>query len=167
MRGSEGHGQANGAPLLLRILRDQRVSFLLVGAFNTALGFGLFVVLDLTLGRTLDAVAGRTVGSLATLLCSYAVAIVVAFFLYRKFVFRVRGHLLRDFLRFQSVYWVALTINAFALPILVGWGFPRIPTQAAIVIVTTVISYVGHRFFSFRRAPIATSSDRTRSPSTD
>lgn len=144
--------EARKPSLLLRVLRDQRVSFLLVGGFNTALGFSLFVILDLTLGRALDVTAGRTIGSLATLFCSYAIGIVVAFFLHRRFVFRVHGHLVRDFLRFQSIYWLALAINAFALPLLVELGFPRIPTQAVIVAVTTVISYVGHRYFSFRRS---------------
>lgn len=138
-------------PLIRRLLRDQRISFLLVGGFNTVVGFGLFVVLDLTLGRALDDTAGRTIGSLATLICSYAIGIVVAFFMHRRFVFRVQGHLLRDFVRFQSVYWLALAINALALPLLVELGFPRIPTQAVIVVATTVISYVGHRYFSFHR----------------
>jgi putative flippase GtrA len=56
------------------------------------------------------------------------------------------------------VYLVSLGINLVTLPILVGIGMPRILAQALIIVVTTVLSYVGHRYFSFRR-PRATGTD--------
>lgn len=136
---------------IARILRDQRVSFLLIGGVNTVVGFVLFVILDLTLGRYLDRVVNEVVGSIATVVVSYAIAIQIAFVLHRRFVFRVEGHLWRDLLRFQTVYLVSLGINLVTLPILVSLGMPRILAQALIIVVTTVLSYVGHRYFSFRR----------------
>ncbi len=84
---------------------------------------------------------------------SYAVAVLVAFALYRRLVFRVRGHVLRDLARFVSVYAVSITLNAVSLPVLVALGVPRLIAQALIVVVITLISYVGHRWFSFRRPP--------------
>ena len=53
--------------------------------------------------------------------------------MHRRFVFRVRGHVLRDFVRFWSVYLTAVGINAVALPLLVELGMPRILAQAIIV----------------------------------
>jgi putative flippase GtrA len=143
---------ASGQPgPLLRLVRDQRVAFLIVGATNTAVGFLLFVGFELTVGRYVDVAVNRVAGSLATLLCAHVLAVLFAFVLYRRFVFRVRGHVLRDLARFEAVYLVAITINAVVLPILVELGVQRILAQASILIVTTLISYFGHRHFSFRR----------------
>ena len=137
--------------VLLRLLRDQRVAFLIIGGINTVIGFGLFVLFVVTFGHAVDRAIGPILGSLVALACAHVVGVLIAFVLHRRFVFRVRGHVWRDLARFESVYLVAIAVNAIALPALVGVGAPRIPSQAAIVIVTTVISYVGHRFFSFRR----------------
>ncbi len=61
--------------------------------------------------------------------------------------------MLRDLARFVSVYAVSITLNAVSLPVLVALGVPRLIAQALIVVVITLISYVGHRWFSFRRPP--------------
>ncbi|AXH35344.1 GtrA family protein [Humibacter sp. BT305] len=145
-------GAAPGRPgLLLRLVRDQRIAFLLVGATNTGFGFLVFIVFDLTVGAWLDSSVNETVGSLGTLACAHVVSVLFAFALYRAFVFKVRGHVLRDLLRFESVYLVAIGVNAVILPILVNLGWNRILAQLAILVVTTLISWFGHRGFSFRR----------------
>lgn len=141
-----------GAPgLLLRLIRDQRVAFFIVGVTNTIVGFALFVGFDLTLGRWVDTRAGTVWGSLATLLASHILGVLWAFILYRRFVFRVRGHVWRDLARFETVYLTALGINTVTLPLLVQLGTNRIVAQAIITLVLTVLSYFGHRHFSFRR----------------
>lgn len=149
--------------LLLRIVRDQRTAFLIVGGINTAIGFTLFALVDLTLGIGVDSAAGSVVGSLVTLGVSHVIGVLIAFTLHRRFVFKVTGHVWRDLARFESVYLVALAINAVVLPVLVTLGTPRLPAQACILAVTTLLSYVGHRYFSFRR-PVATTDEQ---PPTD
>lgn len=146
-------GEPQEPGLLLRLIRDQRVAFLLVGAVNTVVGYGFFVAADLTLGRWLDEVANTVVGSVATLLLAHVLGTLWAFTLYRRLVFRVRGHVLIDLLRFESVYLVALGINVVTLPVLVELGIDRLLAQALILLATTVLSYLGHRYFSFRRPP--------------
>ena len=42
-------------------------------------------------------------------------------------------------------------INVVALPVLVELGLHRIPAQAIILAPATLLSYFGHRHFSFRR----------------
>jgi len=129
-----------------RLLADERVRFVLVGGTNTVVGFGLFVVFELTIGRSL--------GYLVSLYLSYLIAVALAFVLHRRFTFRVSGtgKVLIDFVRFAGVYVVTLVINTAALPLLVELvGFVPVVAQAIVVVVTTVVSYFGHRFFSFRR----------------
>lgn len=136
---------------LRRFFEDQRVRFLLVGGINTGFGFAVFIVFDLTVGRALDNVGSSVAGSIVTLLLSHVVASILAFVLYRRFVFRVTGNVVLDFVRFQGVYAVPLAINLIVLPVLVEVGVPRIAAQATIIVVTTLFSYFGHKFFSFRR----------------
>jgi putative flippase GtrA len=137
---------------LRELLADRRVRFLLVGGFNTVFAFVLFAALEATAGRALDRAGNPVAGSLVPLLGSYAVAILVAFALYRRLVYRVHGHVLRDLGRFVSVYVVSITLNAVLLPLLVAVGVPRLGAQALLVVLITVVSYVGHGRFSFRRA---------------
>jgi len=57
------------------------------------------------------------------------------------------------------VYLVALGINAVALPLLVHLGQNRIVAQGIITLASTVLSYVGHRHFSFRRPVVTPQTD--------
>lgn len=139
--------EAGGAlARILRLRHDQRVAFIGVGAFNTVLGALLFVGLELTLGRV--------AGYMIVLIIAHGLAVICAFFMHRRFVFRVQGNVLIDFIRFETVHLGALGINAVLLPLLVEvGGLPVIPSQFLIVGVTAVVSFFGHRHFSFRRRP--------------
>ena len=129
---------------LLRVVRDQRVAFLAVGGFNTAFGYLLFTMLLLLLGHRLYLVA---------LLCAYVISVLLAFVLYRHLVFRVHGHVLADLWRFVTVYLSALAVNVVMLPVLVELAhLPVLLAQAMIVLVTSLISWMGHKHYSFRRA---------------
>jgi len=131
-------------PVLRRLLADERARFVAVGGVNTVLAYGLFVLFEFTLG-------GRYLLSLGL---SYLFATLVAFVLHRRFTFAVSGRagIVADFLRFESVYVVMLAANAALLPLLVeAAGWPSLLAQAAIVVLTTLVSYLGHKFFTFRR----------------
>ena len=129
--------------MLFRVVRDQRVAFLLVGGVNTVVGFICFAGFLLLLGQR---------RYLAVLLCAHVVSVLIAFVLYRFFVFRVRGHLLADLWRFETVYLSALALNFVMLPILVELAhLPVLVSQAMIMFVTSVMSWVGHKHYSFRR----------------
>jgi putative flippase GtrA len=137
---------------LIRIVKDQRVAFLVVGGINTVVGFGMFVVLSETVGHLLDHRFGKVAAALVTVGISHVLSVLFAFVMHRRFVFRVQGHVLRDLARFWSVYLVAGAINIVALPLLVELGLYRIPAQAIIVASIMLLTYFGHRYFSFRRA---------------
>lgn len=133
---------------LLRLIKDRRVAFLIVGVINTVVGFTWFAIFELTIGRLW--------GYMATLLFAHVASVLCAFILYRRFVFRVRGHVWLDLARFESIYLVSLGINAVLLPLLVEFaGLVPIVAQALIVFVTTLVSYIGHSRFSFRRKKVS------------
>ena len=131
--------------LLVRVLRSQSVAYAAVGCVNTALGFVLFVGWITVLGEHLYqvAVAG-----------AYSMSIVIAFVLHRTLVFRVRGHVLRDFVAFVGVNAFGFALNLGLMTLAVGiLGAPPIPAQFVVTGVVAVSSYFGHRHVSFRRVP--------------
>jgi putative flippase GtrA len=140
-------GMAGVPGPLFRLVRDQRVAFLLVGGMNTAIGTLWFVLFLWLFPR-------GTVGYLGALLCAYSAAVLCAFVLYRRFVFRVTGHVFRDLVRFGLVNLSTLGFNFVTLPLLVEvLGWPVLLSQFAITGVTVVYSWFAHRGFSFRRSP--------------
>lgn len=141
-------GMSGGLGPIFQLVRDQRIAFLIVGTINTLVGTGWFVVFQLTIGA-------RT-HYMVSLACAHVAAVLCAFVLYRRFVFRVRGHVWLDLGRFELVNLTSLGINAVLLPLTVeGLGLSAIPAQLLVTGVTMVISYVGHRWFSFRRPRVA------------
>jgi putative flippase GtrA len=135
---------------LFRLVRDQRVAFLIVGAMNTAVGTAWFV-LFLWLFRYFPWRAAEYLGAL---LCANVAAVLCAFVLYRRFVFRVTGHVLRDLARFELVNLSTLGFNLAALPLLVEiLGWPVLLSQLAVTGVMVVYTWFAHRGFSFRRSP--------------
>ena len=132
---------------LAALVADERVRFLVVGGINTVVGYILFALLQIT--------AGHVIGYIGSLYGSYLLAVTLAFVLHRRFTFRVEGtgNRLVDFLRFASVYVVSLAANTLALPLLVELAhLDPLVAQAISVVVTTVVSYFGHKYFSFRRS---------------
>lgn len=129
---------------LLHLVTDRRVAFFIVGCLNTAIGLGWFALFDLTIGSRF--------GYMATLAAAHVASVLCAFALYRRFVFRVHGHLLRDLSRFEVVNLTSFAINVAALPALVeGLALAPLVAQVIITFVTVFVSYFGHRDFSFRR----------------
>jgi putative flippase GtrA len=128
------------------------VRYLLVGGFNTVFGYGLFALLNW---------AFTGMGSYSYLyaaILANPITITVAFLGYKWFVFRTRGNYLAEWIRCVSVYGTTMLMGLAGLSILVPI-LRRVlsnPVQApylaaAITTCATVlISFWGHRSFSFR-----------------
>jgi len=126
------------------LLQRREFAFLVVGAFNMAIGLSLFAALLHFLGDQMH--------YLAILGLTYALSIASAFFMHRRFVFKVKSHVLVDFVRFCIVQLGAVALNAVVLPILVeAFGLPVFPAQVVSLGIVVVLSYLGHLWFSFRR----------------
>jgi putative flippase GtrA len=132
----------------------QIARYILVGAFNTGFGYGLFVALNYLFRRL--GVYGSEIASLL----SNIIAITVAFLGYKWFVFRTHGNYLREWLRCISVYGTSMIFSLIMLPPLTLWLRRWFgPTQTAsnlaaaiLTFVTVVASYFGHKHISFRRS---------------
>jgi putative flippase GtrA len=139
-------GMSGAAGPLFRLVRDQRVALLIVGGMNTAIGTVWFVLF-------LSLFPHGATGYLGALACAHIAAVLCAFVLYRRFVFRVIGHVLRDLARFELVNLSTLGFNFAALPLLVEvFGWPVLLSQLGVTGVTVLCSWFAHRGFSFRRS---------------
>jgi putative flippase GtrA len=131
--------------VISRLLADQRVRFLLVGGVNTVVGYGLFALFQFSFGHT--------IGYLGSLIAAYAIATFIAFTLHRRITFQVRGgRVLVEFLRYAGITVISLLLNAAILALLIElahWN-PYV-AQAVSLVTTTIVSYVGHKWFTFRR----------------
>jgi putative flippase GtrA len=141
----------------------QFMRYVLVGGFNTVFGYSIFALLNWLL---------RGLGSFAYMyafLPANVIAITVAFLAYKWFVFRTRGNYLIEWLRCFGVYGSGMLFSAIALPITVTvlrrtmrepGGAPYI-AAALLSVVTAILSFFGHRHFSFRTKPSGEGPDRS------
>ena len=130
----------------------QLVRYLLVGGFNTAFGYGLFALLNWSF---------TGLGSYSYMyaaVLSNLIAITVAFLGYKWFVFRTRGNYLIEWIRCLGVYGSSMLISLAGLAVLVPVlrrGLHR-PEQASYIaaaimmVVTVILSFLGHKNISFR-----------------
>ncbi len=135
-----------------RIPTGQFVRYLLVGGWNTLFGYSLFAFLTYVLTGVIP-FAYMTASILSNI-----IAITVGYIGYKLFVFRTTGNYLREYLRFYVVYGASAALNLVLLPFLVA-GLNLITAEkvyapyiagALLTVVTVLVSFFGHRNFSFR-----------------
>jgi len=118
---------------------EQGLRYLLVGAFNTVFGFGLF------------ALAGDSVHYLLILVGTTIVAVLFAFVLNRRFVFGVQATCCATWPASRSSTRVRSPPTSSPALLVKGAGPPVLLAQALVVGGTVVASFLAHRSFSFRR----------------
>jgi len=145
----------------------QFVRYIIVGMWNTALGYAMFAYFTYLFTRI--SVHGYIFASIL----SNAIGITVAFFGYKLFVFRTKGNYLKEYLRCVMVYGSAAIPGIFFLPIIknaivfstlhhslilvagrvinLHQLSPYI-AGACVTAGTVVYSFFGHRKFTFRHA---------------
>ena len=132
------------------LARGQKFRFLLVGVANTIFGYFLFAGLLLAVGEESYVLTG---------VISHLLATTLSFGLNRTYVFGPRGRILLDYLRFQVTYTLILALNLALLIAFVEFlRWPVLVAQAVCLFFVAVSSYVGHKYFSFRRTGRAESS---------
>ena len=137
----------------------QFLRYLVVGVWNTLFGYACFMGfawLFIRLAPDKPAIMASVAYA-----CSAFVNVSVSFLGYKWFVFRTRGNYLLEYLRSFSVYLPTIAISAVAIAPATsllrritpfGQYAPYI-AGAALMVVTVVLSFLGHKHVSFRRRP--------------
>ena len=121
----------------------EKILYLLVGGWNTIFGYGTFVALYYLLHHYIH--------YLFILIVTNIITITNAYIGYKIVVFRTKGNYLREYLRYYLVYGVSFIINLILLPIAVELlQLSPVIAQAIIMMLTIIISFLGHKHFSFK-----------------
>jgi len=116
----------------------QSIRFGLVGILNTIVGYGAYFILL------------NWFNYLIALVISHVVGVTHSFFWNKYWTFKSSGKVRSELAKFILVYTVSFAVNLLLLGALVGYYKinPRI-AQAFVLSLTTCISFIGHRFWSF------------------
>lgn len=121
----------------------QKIRFFFAGGLNTAFGFAFFAFLYLLLEAH--------VHYLIVLILSNFVAVVFAFLSLKFLVFLTKGNYLKEFVRCYLSYLTILAANAVLLFICVDvLALSVIGSQLFVTVVLVALSYVLHKYFSFK-----------------
>jgi putative flippase GtrA len=116
--------------------------FVVVGAWNTVVGYLIFVGVAL--------VAGDRLHHQIILAISFAISVVHAYVMQRYLVFNSRAPVRRELPKFVTVNLSALAVNAVLLEILVRMSVELLLAQLVATFATTLLSFVAHQAWSFR-----------------
>ena len=124
--------------------RREQILYLVIGGWNTVFGYGVWAVLQYLLGSY--------VHYLVVVVLSWPLAVLNAYLGYRLVVFESRGPMLTELPRFSLVYFATLVANVALLPLaLSALPLNIYVIQALFTAAVVFVSYLGHKYFSFRR----------------
>lgn len=136
-------------PVLRRFARfssryREQLLYLVVGGWNTLFGYGIWALMQFLLHDYLH--------YLVILVISWPFAVTNAYVCFRHFVFHSKDKVWRELPRFSLVYLFSLVAGLVMLPILVHTlPYNLYVIQALFTVVVVALTYLGHRYFSFRR----------------
>lgn len=138
LRGADAVSGVGRQPEAATRLQVRR--YIIAGIWNTIFGYAIFALLFFFL----------PVHYLVILCISHIISVTNAYISHSVFVFRVPGSL-RSYFRFHVVYAFAWVVNVVLLWALVeGAGLRVLIAQMIIAIVTVVVSYLGHKMYTFK-----------------
>lgn len=129
---------------LKKLFAKQEIRFLMVGVLNTIVGYGLYA---LFLALNINYLVANTFSTILGVLHSY---------LWNRFyTFKSKDKALNEFIKFSLVYLVSYLLGTFTLFIMKD-KLSLSPYIAGFVnlFFTTLISFFGHKYFSFKKQEI-------------
>ena len=130
----------------LYIKHAQKLHYLLIGGWNTVFGYGVFIALYYGTARF-------NIHYVVVLVLSQVINVTSAYFLYKRFVFKTKGNLIREYCRFCTFYWLSFAANLILLPASVELlGLNPVISQGLLIVVTAVTSYLWHANYTFNPA---------------
>ncbi len=124
------------------LVEKKEFRFVLVGCVNTAFGYGLYAFFIYIGLHYLQAFA-----------LAFVLAVINSYFLNRFFTFRSKGRPAPEFIRFVLVYLASFFLGSGLLYLLIDMaGMGKYAAGVVNMVFGTVISWLGHNYFSFRGA---------------
>ena len=130
---------------LTHLISNQKVRYLITGAYNTAFGYLIFVLVFYYFSST--------VNHYLLLGISHLIGTVHNFFSYGTFVFKLKSKpsKFRSYLKFNLVYIFTFILNVILFSLLtktMNWNLYL--SQALIVFLLAIIGYILNKYYSFK-----------------
>lgn len=131
-------------PFFLKIYaaNKTKINYIIAGIWNTVFGYIFFAFLYLCFSKI--------VHYMILFVVSNILSITNAYISYKFFVFKTKSNYLKEYMRFYVVYGFSLLLGIIFLPIFVElFHINPLIAQVFIIVITVVISYIGHKEYSF------------------
>ena len=137
----------------------EKLRYLVVGVWNTAFSYGLFLLGIRLFAGSLETAThlDPKLVAIGIQLGAWILAVVQSTATMKYFAFRSKGHLRKQVLRAYVIYlpaqglsMVILWLAMLALTPGLGNRYAAMVGQLFAVFVTTIFSYFGHKYFTFR-----------------
>ncbi|MBQ4899954.1 GtrA family protein [Paenibacillus sp. Marseille-P2973] len=123
-------------------MRSQPFKFVLVGILNTCISFIAYIFF----------ISFVSDNYLFALMFSHLFGIINSYFWNRRWTFNSVNTNHRSILKFVLVYFITFLVNLLLLHLLIdNGGINKLLSQALALLVTTAISFVGHKYWSFKK----------------
>ena len=122
-------------------IRQYGLRYIVVGVWNTAFGMVFYTSLLLICGQKYYLILG---------IISHAIAVTNAFLCYKYFVFKSNGNFLKEYFKCHLVYAGSMLLGTIEMYTAVSLlNINAIIANAAITLINIVVSFTGHKYFSF------------------
>lgn len=133
-------------------VHGEKVRYLVVGAWNTLLSWVVFALAIWLFSAPLEAATGWSHATVALVIqwSTWVLMVVNSTVMMKYFAFRSPGHLGKQLVRSYFVYLPAQGISSLVLWVaMTVFGFSALVGQALAVLIATIFSYLGHKYFTF------------------
>ncbi|MEK5435099.1 MULTISPECIES: GtrA family protein [Paenibacillus] len=122
-------------------MSTQTIRFIIVGILNTLVGLGVYAIYLYFVNNNY----------LQALITSHIIGVAHSYLWNNKWTFQQKNYSTRSVIKFVSVYAITFFVNLFLLTLLVDTiGMNKLIAQAIALFLTTVVSFFGHKYWSFR-----------------
>lgn len=114
--------------------------FVFVGVLNTIVGYGSYLILLYAQAHYLIAMAG-----------AHMIGVIHSYFWNKYWTFKSKSKSYAEKVKFVSVYTVTFVLNGLLLILFVEvWNISEELSGLFALFVVTIVSYIGHKFWSFK-----------------
>lgn len=125
-----------------KLMNKQSLRFIIVGILNTIVGFTVFALYLKYINNNY----------LQALILSNIIGIIHSYIWNKNWTFTVKKFSMKSAIKFTSIYLFSFLINLLFLRILVDhMGMDKLLAQGISLFFTTLISFFGHKYWSFAK----------------
>ena len=123
-------------------IKSQSIRYIITGVWNTVFGILVYALLIKLLGEN---------HYILLAVVSNIISITNAYICYKLFVFKTKGNILKEYLKCYVVYGLSMLLGLLLLYVFVDIaGLNPVTANIISVLLLTIVSFVGHRYYSFK-----------------